>query len=324
MHSGMVKSVKNIAILFPGQGAQYVGMGKALAEKFPTAKEIFNRADEILGFDISSIIFNGPEEELTLTKNSQPAIYVTSWAAYNILRETVPSLSISDFAGLSLGEYTAYAASGAFGFEDGLRLVRKRGELMQKSAEDNPGTMASVMGLPLEKVEEICAEVNRKHPVNVANINSPGQIVISGSSEGVSEASGRCAEAGAKRVIPLKVSGAFHSSLMQSAAEGLSKVLAGISIKEPSTPVVGNVLARETKNVEEIRKTLAEQVTNSVRWQQSMEYLSRDRNINIYIECGCGNVLRGLLKRISPEAQAFGIEDPDSLEKTINSLKEIL
>ena len=316
--------MKNIAILFPGQGSQYVGMGKALFEKYPVVKEIFNSADEILGFNISSIIFNGPEEELTLTKNSQPAIYVTSWAAYSLLRDKIPSLSISYFAGLSLGEYTAYAASGAFSFEDGLRLVRKRGELMQKSAEDNRGTMASVMGLTLEKVEEICLEINRNHPVNVANINSPGQIVISGSIQGVLEASSKCSEAGAKRVIPLKVSGAFHSSLMRSAAEGLSNFLAGISIKEPSTPVVGNVLARETKNVEEIRKTLAEQVTNSVRWQQSMEYLNKNGCVNIFIECGCGNVLRGLLKRIVPEAISCGVEDSDSLDKTISIINEIL
>jgi len=320
----MVSSDTNIAILFPGQGAQYVGMGKALAEKYPAAKKIFNNADEALGFAISSIIFNGPEEELTFTKNSQPAIYATSWAAYNVLRENMPNLTVSYFAGLSLGEYTAYTAAGVFSFEDGLRLVRKRGELMQKSAEDNPGTMASVIGLPLEKVESICAESNEKHPVNVANINSPGQVVISGSQEGVSDASSKCSEAGAKRVIPLKVSGAFHSSLMRAAADGLHEHLAGIRMTAPKAPVVGNVLAREAKNVDEIKKTLAEQVTNAVRWQQSMEYLNKDKCVNIFIECGCGNVLRGLLKRISPETIALGIEDPDSLDKTIATLNGIL
>ena len=315
---------KNIAVLFPGQGAQYVGMGKSLAEKYTAVKDIFQNADEILGFGLSSLIFDGPEEELTLTKNSQPAIYVMSWAAYNVLRENIPNLKVAYFAGLSLGEYTAYTAAGVFGFEDGLRLVRKRGELMQKSAEDNPGTMASVIGLTLEKTESICSEATRKHPVNVANINSPGQIVISGTQEGVMEASSKCSEAGAKRVIPLKVSGAFHSSLMKSASDGLSGYLAGTKLKTPAIPVIGNVLARETESIDEIKKTLAEQVTHSVRWQQSMEYLNKEKCVNIFIECGCGNVLRGLLKRILPEAIAFGVEDPDSLDKTVASVNEIL
>jgi [acyl-carrier-protein] S-malonyltransferase len=320
----MVIGGKNIAALFPGQGAQYVGMGKTLAEKYPAAQKIFSKSDDVLGFPISSLIFNGPEEELTLTKNSQPSIYIMSWAAFKVLQETLPNLSISFFAGLSLGEYTAYAAAGAFSFEDGLRLVRKRGELMQKSGETHPGTMASVMGLSLGKVESICSETNKKYPVNVANINSPGQIVISGSAQGVSEASKKCSEEGAKRVIPLKVSGAFHSSLMQEAADGLREYLAGIKMISPVIPVVGNVLARETETVENIKKTLAEQVTNSVRWEQSMEYLNKDKCINIFIECGCGNVLRGLLKRIAPEAVAFGIEDPDSLEKTVAALNGLI
>ncbi len=321
MSNTMVEGKSNIAVIFPGQGAQYVGMGKALAEKYPVAENIFELADEILGFHISEMIFNGPEEELTLTKNSQPAIYITSWAAFSVLRERMPELKPSYYAGLSLGEYTAYTAAAAFNFEDGLKIVRKRGELMRKSAEKNPGTMASVMGLPLEKVEELCEKVNSRNPVNVANINSPGQIVISGSVEGVREASLKASEAGAKRVIELKVSGAFHSSLMQDAADGLSEYLSGIEISLPETPVISNVLAREAAGSEDMKNTLADQVTHSVRWQQSMEYINTF-STNIFIECGCGKVLRNLLKRIVPDAKAFGIEDPDSLETTIAALNQ--
>jgi len=318
----MVEAKSNIAFLFPGQGAQYVGMGKALAEKYPVAENIFEQANEILGFHISEMIFNGPEEKLTLTKNSQPAIYITSWAAFSVLRERMPELRPSHYAGLSLGEYTAYTAAAAFNFKDGLKLVRKRGELMQKSGEKNPGTMASVMGLPLEKVEELCEKVNSRNPVNVANINSPGQVVISGSLEGVREVSSKASEAGAKRVIELKVSGAFHSSLMQDAADELLEYLSGIEIFGPETPVISNVLAREAAGTENIKNTLADQVTHSVRWQQSIEYMTA-LSVNVFIECGCGKVLRGLLNRITPDAITFGVEDPDSLETTIAALNEL-
>jgi len=315
--------MSELAILFPGQGAQYVGMGRALSEKYPTAARVFEQADEVLGFNMSDLIFNGPEGELTLTKNSQPAIYVTSWAAFQALREMMPELEPSFYAGLSLGEYTAYAAANAFSFDEGLKLVRKRGELMQECTEKHHGTMASVMGLTLVKVEEICSEANKKNPVNVANINSPGQIVISGSVEGVRDASSMASEAGAKRVIELKVSGAFHSSLMKDAAEGLWEYLKGVDISEPEKPVIGNVMAREATSTDEIGRSLAAQVTRPVMWHQSMSYLNIDCCINVFVECGCGKVLRGLLKRNVSNAIAFGVEDPESLKSCIAGLKEL-
>ncbi len=314
-----MNSKGNIAVLFAGQGAQYVGMGKTLSDEYSAAERVFRQADDVLGFPISDLIFSGPEEELTLTRNSQPAIYVTSWAAFSVLQERVPELKPSYYAGLSLGEYTAYAAGGAFGFEDGLKLVRRRGELMQECAEKHHGTMASVIGLPLRKVEELCEEANRNNPVNVANINSPGQIVVSGSVEGVGEVSRKASDAGAKRVIELKVSGAFHSSLMQDAADGLREYLKGVEISQPETPVISNVLAHDADGVDGIKRTLAEQIIHPVRWQQSMEYLST-KSTKTYIECGCGKVLRGLLKRTVGDVTALGVEDPDSLEKTVAAL----
>ena len=322
MHGQMVGSGNDIAVMFPGQGAQYVGMGKALAENYGTAGKVFEEADRVLGFRLSEIIFNGPEDELTLTRNCQPAIYVASWAAFSVLREKMPQLRPSYYAGLSLGEYTAYTAAGAFTFEDGLRIVQKRGELMQKCAEENHGTMACIIGMPFEKVEEVCQSASRGNPVNVANINSPGQVVISGSAEGVRAASRMASQAGAKRVIELKVSGAFHSSLMQGAAEGLAEYLAGVRITDPETPVVTNVLAREVSDVQGIRKALADQITNPVRWCQSIQYME-EKCVGVFVECGCGNVLRGLLRRIVPGAAGLGIEGPDSLDKTVEALNRL-
>lgn len=310
-----------LAVLFPGQGAQYVGMGRDLYETRPQARRVFDDANRIVGFDLCRVMFEGPEETLTRTANSQPAIFVMSYAAWEALNARLGPLKVQALAGLSLGEYTALTAAGALSFEEGLRIVRKRGEYMEAACTARPGTMASVIGLPMEEVRSACASAQRIGIVDVANANSPGQVVISGEKNAVEAAASLARERGARRVIELKVSGAFHSGLMEEAERRLSAELKETALRKASVPVLANVTGEEQTEPQTIRENLARQVTGTVLWQKSIESLVR-RGVTTFVEVGCGKVLQGLVKRISPETVRMGVEDSPSLETTAMALKE--
>ncbi|ERJ91074.1 [acyl-carrier-protein] S-malonyltransferase [Porphyromonas gingivalis W4087] len=289
------------AFVFPGQGAQFVGMGKDLYEQNPEAKAYFEKANEILGFRITDILFNGTAEELKQTKVTQPAIFLHSV----ILAKTMGEDFRPDMvAGHSLGEFSALVAAGAMTFEDGLRLVSKRAMAMQKACEVRPSTMAAVLGLPDEKVEEICAQVTDEVVVP-ANYNCPGQIVISGSVEGVDRACELLKEAGAKRALKLAVGGAFHSPLMEPAREELAKAIEETTISQPICPIYQNVTASAVTDPAEIKKNLIAQLTAPVRWTQSVLNMTAD-GAGHFMELGPGNVLQGLVKKIAPEATTEG------------------
>jgi [acyl-carrier-protein] S-malonyltransferase len=300
------------AYIFSGQGSQYVGMGKDLYAQFPAAKEMFDRADKILGYSLSKICFDGPEEELKQTQNTQPAIFLHSVVLWNLLKPNDVAMT----AGHSLGEYSALVAAGAMSFEDGLKLVRLRGELMQKAGEENPGTMAAVIGLEPNVVGEICRRAEASGIVQPANFNSPGQIVISGSIGGVRKAMELAKERGAKLVRELVVSGAFHSPLMQSAKDGLRAALAAARISDVEIPVYANVTAGPVQKAEEIRALLCEQVTSPVRWEESVRAMV-GRGVTKFIEFGPGKVLQGLVKRIAPNVEISGIDTAADIAKTI-------
>lgn len=288
-----------VALLCPGQGAQKVGMGRDLAETFPAAREVFQLADEALGVRLSRLMWDGPEEELTLTHNAQPAILVHSLAAWRVLSEALePTIG----AGHSLGEYTAYAAARALAVADAVRLVRRRGELMFEAGQARPGTMAAVMGMEAERVTEICAAESKDGSVVVgANFNGPDQTVISGDPEAVARAGERLNEAGAKRVVPLKVSGAFHSPLMAPAAEGLARELALVAFSDPAFPVVANAAAEPVASANGARQLLGAQLTAPVRWVESMRRVAAEAGADVrFVEVGPGAVLTGLLRRIVP------------------------
>jgi [acyl-carrier-protein] S-malonyltransferase len=310
-----------IAVLFPGQGAQHVGMAKALYDAFETARALVDAANDVLGFDVRALMFDGPEDELTQTKNSQPALYVASVAAWRVLAERCPALTPAAFAGLSLGEYTALHVAGSLTYEDGLRLVRQRGEAMQEAAERSRGTMASIIGLDETAVRRVVSDAGTAGVVAVANINCPGQIVVSGSPEGVRAAVEGAKKAGAGRAIELKVSGAFHSPLMEPARERLAAALARTDIKPPAVTVIHNVSARAATTPDSIRTHLADQCTGSVLWQASIEGLISD-DITTFVETGPGKVLLGLLRRINPDATGLGVHDVESLERTAAALTE--
>ncbi len=290
-------------LLFPGQGAQSVGMGKDLAEAFPTARARFAEADSLLGYSLSKLCWEGPAEELTRTEHCQPALYVTSMAALDAviasIAERGEAISFSPFAaaGLSLGEYTALAAAGAFSFADGLKLVRLRGQAMEEAARAQSGTMASVLGLELEPLQEVCAETGAQ----VANLNSPGQVVISGTVESVAAASAKAKEKGAKRVIPLEVGGAFHSRLMEPAAARLAEALKGVRIQAPRYPVASNVTGSYHKEAGRIGELLVRQLTEPVQWVGCVRTMA-GKGIKTYVEAGSGAVLKGLVRKIDPEA----------------------
>jgi [acyl-carrier-protein] S-malonyltransferase len=310
------------ALLFPGQGSQKVGMGADLYGRSPEARALFDKADDTLGYSLSKLCFEGPEEDLKQTINTQPALFATSCATLAALSARV-KLSPFAVAGHSVGEYAAIYAAGAMKFEKGLELVRKRAELMQEAAERNPGAMAAVLGLDADDVREACeaAKTESGAVVNVANYNCPGQIVISGLAQGVERAGDICKERGAKRVLPLPVSGGFHSPLMVSAGDALYQSLREALFQNPRVPVVTNVNSEYTKNGVDFAPLLTMQVSGSVRWEESMRRLLAD-GVTTFIEVGSGEVLAGLMKRIDKEARTLSVQDMASVETAIDVIRE--
>jgi [acyl-carrier-protein] S-malonyltransferase len=303
------------ALIFAGQGAQVVGMGKDFSEAYPSAKAWFERANAALGYDLTAICFAGPEPELTKTENAQPGIFLVSWIAYQLLKAKVPTLAFEATAGLSLGEFTALTAAGALSFEDGLRIVRLRGRFMQEACEASRGGMAAVIGLDEAATREVCAQAG----VVLANLNCPGQLVISGAAENINQACELAKAKGARRALPLTVAGAYHSPLMASAQPKLQSELAQVSIQPPTVPVISNVTAQAHGAAQEIRARLVEQVTSSVRWEESMRYLL-GQGFTRFIELGPGTALSGFARKIDKTAQVLNVADVASLESTAKAL----
>src|SRR6266566_2632812 len=304
------------ALLFAGQGAQAVGMGEDLAAAFPSARAWFDRANAALGYDLAAICFNGPEAELTRTENAQPGIFLVSWTAFQLLMERVPALKFEATAGLSLGEFTALTAAGAISFEDGLRVVRHRGRFMQEACEATRGGMTAIIGLDDAQAQEVCAEAG----VELANLNCPGQIVISGELEKIDRARELAKAKGAKKALPLPVAGAYHSKLMGGAQTKLQTALAAVPFRPPSVTVISNVTARPHGSVAEIRSVLVRQVTASVRWEESMGYLLA-QGFTRFVELGPGKALSGFMTRIDKNARMFNVADLSSLEETVKALR---
>lgn len=296
------------ALLLPGQGAQDVGMGRDLAERWPRADALFRRADEILDHDLRRLCWEGPAEELTRTENAQPAILLHSYVVWRLLPEGVRE-GVVVGAGHSLGEFTAHVCAGALSFEDGLRLVRRRGELMARSDD---GTMAAVLGLDAERVEALCDDDGGT--VVAANYNAPGQVVISGEEEAVQRVGRRAEEAGARRVLTLQVSGAFHSPLMEVARDGLAEALEAVEFRDPEFPVVANVSGDEVTGGREARRLLVEQLTSPVLWTDSVRTM-RERRPDRWLELGPGSVLGGLLRRIDRSQDGRSVGDVEAVSR---------
>ncbi|MFA5350691.1 MAG: ACP S-malonyltransferase, partial [Candidatus Omnitrophota bacterium] len=297
--------------LFAGQGSQYVGMGKDLYESFPEARKIFDRAEKILGFELKRLCFEGPEEILKSTNVSQPAIVTVSIAAFEVFKAKAKSnITPSFVAGLSLGEYSALIAAGALTFENGIRLIQKRGQLMEDASRKYPGKMAAVLELSVEKLKEICLQSGAE----IANLNCPGQVVITGKVDAVNQAMELCNQAGAKRVIPLEVSGGFHSTLMFEASVGLKLALDNISVSEPNVPVISNYTAQPEYKVGQIIENLVNQIRGSVRWEESMRFILSEGVTDFY-EFGPGKVLKGLMRRIDNNAKVINIEKGADMEQ---------
>lgn len=309
-----------IAFLFPGQGSQTVGMG-GFANEVQEAKEIFDEADSRLGYSLSNIIQNGPEDLLTRTENAQPAILTTSVALLNALKEH--NIKPDYVAGHSLGEYSALVCAGAISFSDAVHTVRQRGLFMEEAVPAGVGAMAAVLGMEQEPLESITKEVSADGKiVQIANLNCPGQIVISGTKEGVEKASELAKEKGAKRVIPLQVSGPFHSELMRPAAEKLAGVLDSFDIQDASIPVIANVTAREVINHSDIKEKLITQIYSPVRWEETVNYLL-EQGVETFVEVGPGKVLSGLVKKVNRRANVISIQDNETLQAAVSSLQGV-
>jgi len=301
---------KKIALLFAGQGAQSVGMGGDLAEQFPTAADLFHQADEILGRNLSQIAWNGPIEELTKTSNCQPALFVQGLACLSVLHELAGDFPTGGAAGLSLGEITAYAAAGTFDFASGLKLVERRGELMDEACAATNGAMAAMIGADENVVRQLAADED----VDIANINAPGQIVISGERAKVEAAIGMAREYGIRRATLLNVAGAYHSRLMESAYERLGAALQHVMVQPPRFPVISNVTGEEVETPIEIRQSLQDQVTGTVRWMDCVERLVA-LGCDLFIELGPGGVLAGLLRRTRKDVDVMSVSDAESVRK---------
>jgi [acyl-carrier-protein] S-malonyltransferase len=315
---------KKMAFLFPGQGAQYPGMGKDFVENFEEARSTFEEADEVLSRNLSSIILHGPETTLTETKNSQTGIYVNSLAILRLMRKLFPELKPLMCAGLSLGEYTALTASDRLPFRDGLRLVQQRGLFMNEACESTKGTMAVILGLDAEAVESLVKETGMPHDLWAANFNCPGQVVISGTLKGIEIGSKKALEKGAKRVLPLQVHGAFHSGLMKEAEIKLADYIKKAALQESAIELVMNVTGDFAKSLNEIRENLRKQVTSPVRWQQGVKKMA-DAGADLFVEIGCGKALSGFIKKMNlapmglvPAISIEKVTDLDALYKAIS------
>lgn len=309
---------RKIALLFAGQGAQAVGMGQDLAAEFVEAADLFQRADEVLGRKLSEIAWHGPIEELTRTSNCQPALYVHGLACLSVLREVAGELPITAAAGLSLGEWTAHAAAGTFSFEDGLRLVEQRGQFMEAACEATNGAMAAMMGGDESSVRALASAAD----VDVANLNSPGQIVVSGERAKVEVAVGLAKEHGIRRATLLNVAGAYHSRLMDSAYHKVGESLLKVILQKQRFPVISNVTGESVASADEIRQTLQDQVTATVRWTDCMERMLA-LGCDIFLELGPGGVLAGLLQRTRKGTEVLSVSDASSLQKCIERLREL-
>jgi [acyl-carrier-protein] S-malonyltransferase len=312
-------SAMTIALLFPGQGSQSVGMGKELAENHAVARQTFDEADAALGYKLSQLCFEGPEEQLKLTEITQPAILTVSVAAFRVLKEKVPQLRPAFVAGHSLGEYSAHVAAGTLSFADAVRTVRNRGKYMQTAVPVGVGAMAAILGMPIEPLQAVCNDAAQGEVVSPANINSPEQIVISGSAAAVQRAADLAKERGAKRAIMLQVSAPFHCALMQPAQDSLAKDLSALSFNAPQIPVVKNIDGQATTSAEQARAALVQQVTGAVQWVKSMQTLISS-GVDTFVEVGPGKVLCGLMRQIDRSKTCMNVEDEASLQKIISNV----
>jgi [acyl-carrier-protein] S-malonyltransferase len=309
----------SIAFLFPGQGSQAVGMGKELAAMYPVAQETFEEADAALGYKLSQLCFEGPEDKLKLTEITQPAILTVSVAAYRVLESM--GITPTFVAGHSLGEYSAHVAAGTLSFQDAVRTVRNRGKYMQEAVPVGVGAMAAILALPIETIREVCREAAQGEVCEPANINSPDQVVISGSQGAVERAAEMCKAKGAKRAVMLPVSAPFHCSLMQPAQDRLAADLNALTFHAMEVPLVTNVDAAVIQSPEPARDALIRQVTSAVQWERSMRVLI-EKGVNTFVEVGPGKVLCGLMRQIDRSKTCFNVEDQASLQKTMNHFTE--